>query len=271
MLRIMHPDKYTVNWFKNYEYIQQGLELPAFMGQADIFIYQNYRPKKYSVYDLEYISENILKKDCTKISFPTLHSIAMQFCYDYYEPLNQPTIGAGFPHGHFKFGIKPVTDLFNRLAGNCKDHSHRKEILEYVVEAAMEDSFIKESDINQHTERSVEFLSEKALSSDIPEIYDFVMDTYKSLRLWHNPYHPNGVLLNEMCKNIFEALEIAYKPSQASIELLDGQLKDWIMPILPSVQKQFGMSIGDYCYSKYHPEIGCSKSYIRKYLTSLYL
>lgn len=271
MLRVMHPNEFEVHWFKNYEYIQQGLELPSFMKEADIFIYQNYRPKKYSVYDLDYISDNILKADCLKVSFPTLHSIALQFCHDYYEPNNQRTVGAGFPHGHFKFGIKPISDLFQKIVDNSNDLEYRKKVMEQVIGESMTETFISDDDIVEHANRSFTFLSDKALSSDIPGIHEYVLDNYKRIRLWHNPYHPNGVLLNELCRQVFAVLGIPYRPSKASVELLDQQLRDWVMPILPSVQKKLGLQIGDACLSKYHPQIKCTETYIRAYLTSLYL
>jgi len=100
-LRDMHSEKLDVHWFMNYEFIKNGLELPAFMKSADLFLYQNYRPQEVVMYDLDWISRNILPANCQKVSFPTLHSITLQFCHDYHEPNNTRTQGPDLPHGAF--------------------------------------------------------------------------------------------------------------------------------------------------------------------------
>ena len=54
-LRDMHSKEFDVHWFMNYEFIKNGLELPAFMKSADIFLYQNYRPQEVIMYDLDWL------------------------------------------------------------------------------------------------------------------------------------------------------------------------------------------------------------------------
>jgi len=100
-LKSMHSDELEVHHFMNYEYIKNGLELPVFMNSADLFLYQNYRSQEVSLYDLDWISRNILPAHCQKVSFPTLHSMTLQFCHDFHEPNNVKTEGPDFPHGAF--------------------------------------------------------------------------------------------------------------------------------------------------------------------------
>ena len=270
-LRSMHSESFDVHCFMNYEFISNGLELPYFMKSADLFLYQNYRPKELKLYDLEWISQNILPAHCQKLSFPTLHSITLQFCHDFHEPNNIKTQGPGLPHGAFFYGIKPLADYYVNLV---KDSTNQEERISRIPEAighALSAHFISLSDIEYHKNRSLDFLREKSLQSDILGIFDYVLDNYRSTRLWHNPYHPNGILLSELCRQVFNAIGLPYSPNQSFLSHLDDHLKDWVIPILPSVQSGIGLEIGSYCESKYHPEIDTTEAYLNKYLQCLYV
>lgn len=270
-LRSMHPESFNVHCFMNYEFIKNGLELPAFMKSADLFLYQNYRPKEISLYDLDWIARNILPAHCLKISFPTLHSMPLQFCHDYHEPNNNKTQGPGFPHGEFFFGIKPLADYFVDLVKDSTTKEERILRVPEAVEHALATDFISVSDVGYHKEKSLGFLREKSLKSDTPGIYDYVLDNYRSTRLWHNPNHPNGILLNELCRQVFEAIGLHYNPNPTFLSYIDEYLKDWVIPILPSVQAAIGLEAGSYCESKYHPEIDSTEAYLSKYLRCLYV
>jgi len=270
-LRDMHSEKLDVHWFMNYEFIKNGLELPAFMKSADLFLYQNYRPQEVVMYDLDWISRNILPANCQKVSFPTLHSITLQFCHDYHEPNNSRTQGPDLPHGAFFYGIKPLADYYSGLVQDSKTKEERIGRIPEAVKHALMDKFIPTSDIEYHQKRSLDFLSKKSRQSDTPGIYDYVLDNYRSVRLWHNPYHPNGVLLDELCRQVFDTIGLPYSPSPSFLSDLDDHLKDWVLPILPSVQASIGLNAGTYCESKYHPEINTTEAYLSKYLECLYV
>lgn len=270
-LNRLDPGEWNAHWYQNFEFIQEEKDLPAALKSADIFLYQNYRPKPGTKYDLGFIKSEILNRNCTAISFPTLHSISLQFGHEYYEPNNNRTICPSFPHGQFMYGIKPVADEYCRLSSNVTSLAERTKIAGLVAESAMADSYIPPEMILEQQERSLGFLKEKALSSDIPTIYDFVSQNFADIRLWHNPFHPNGVLLDQMCRLIFECMGIPYTSNDSTVDFLDGLLKDWVMPILPSTQAYYGMAFPDYCYSKYHPDIIDSRSYLSAYLNALYV
>ena len=269
-LRDMHSEDFDVHWFMNYEFIKNGLELPAFMKSADIFLYQNYRPQEVIMYDLDWISRNILPAHCQKVSFPTLHSITLQFCHDYHEPNNSKTQGPDLPHGAFFYGIKPLADYYVDLVKDSETKEDRICRIPEAVSHALTDTFIPLADIEYHKKRSLDFLHEKSLQSNTPGIYDYIVDNYRSVRLWHNPYHPNGILLNELCRQVFEAIGLPYRPGPGFLSHLDNHLKDWVLPILPSVQASIGLNAGTYCESKYHPEISTTEAYLSKYLKCLY-
>lgn len=72
---------------------------------------------------------------------------------------------------------------------------------------------------------------------------------------------------------IFKKLNLIYQEEDKlqNIKDLDLFLKDWEMPIFPSVKKYYHMDFEDNCSSWYHPDIVDSKTYITKYLNDLYL
>jgi hypothetical protein len=269
-LMAMHPEELDVHLFMNYEYIRQGLELPSFMRSADIFLYQNYRPQEVRQYDLDWISENILPAQCLKVSFPTLHSITLQFCHEFHEPNNSKTIGLALPHGAFFYGIKPLADYYLKLVRDIDARECRIERIQEAVGHALTDTFIQSSEIEYHLSRSSDFLREKSLNSDTPGIYAYIMDNYRNIRLWHNPYHPNALLLDELCRQIFAAAGLTYNPTPDFLDHIDDELRDWVMPILPSVQAALGLNVGSFCSSKYHPEVQTAEEYLSKYLLELY-
>lgn len=270
-LMAMHPKELDVHLFMNYEYIRKGLELPSFMRSADIFLYQNYRPQELREYDLDWISENILPAQCLKVSFPTLHSITLQFCHDFHEPNNSKTIGLEFPHGAFFYGIKPLADYYLKLVGEIDVRECRIQRIQEAVSHALTDTFIQSSEIEYHLTRGQDFLREKSLHSDTPDIYAYIMDNYRNTRLWHNPYHPNALLLDELCRQVFNAAGLSYNPSPDFLDHIDDELRDWVMPILPSVQTRLGLNVGSFCSSKYHPEVKTAEEYLSKYLLELYV
>jgi len=268
-LRDMHSDELEVHLFMNYEFIKNGLELPAFIKSADRFLYQNYRPQEVGMYDLDWISRNTLPANCQKVSFPTLHSIALQFCYDYHEPNNSRTQGPDLPHGAFCYGIKPLADYYSGLVQDSKIKEERICRIPEAVKHALADEFMPTSDVEDRQKISLDFLAEKTRQSDAPGIYDYLLDNYRSVRLWHNPYHPNGVLLDELYRQVFDTIGLPYSPSPSFLSDLDDHLKDWVLPILPSVQASIGLNAGTYCESKYHPEINTTEAYLSKYLECL--
>lgn len=270
MLEALHPNTFDIHWYSNFEFMASKRELPQCFKEAELFLYQNYKPKGDSIYDLDQIAQNILPNNCKKISFPTLHSNTLQFCYEFQEPKNKKTISKYFPHGYFKYGIKIISDLFQEISNKNQNIDEKIMASEKTISMAMSDEFIPNSDIQLHRERSLDFVRTKALSSSTPDIYEFIESDYTKRRLWHNPFHPNGILLDELCREIFSKIELEYKPSENDLTMLDNTLKDWVVPILPCVQKKYGMKLESKCESIYHPEIVSTESYIRAYLEKLY-
>lgn len=266
MLNKYFSNEFTVHLFVNYVCIENNIKLPEIMYKCDVFLYQNYSNNK-GEYNLEHIINNVLPSDVIKVSFPTLHRNNLQFPFEYDSVENINTCGKKFPHGEFYYGIINVKNyvLQLKLENLTNDEIKKKTLLK------IDDvDFLNIKDMKIHEEKSLNFLKNKAETSDIPNIYNFVLNNYKKIRLFHNPNHPNGILLNELCKEIFYKLNLHYPSENENIQILDGCLRDWKMPIFNSVMNYYKIdNIDNECCSMYHDDIFDKYSYINKYVDFL--
>jgi hypothetical protein len=267
MLKKYYSHMFLVKCYSNYDFINNKYELPNEIANADIFLFQNYSDRT-DEYDLNTIKK-LLKDDCVKICFPTLHSCRLLFCYETDEP-NNKTRNETFPFGKFFFGISTVRNLVQKY--NTQEIENDKNIIiDEIYDVLMGENAISNEEIEYHQKRSFDFLEKKILTSDIPELFDFIKNNFTKVRLWHNPNHPTGILLNELVSNVFKKMNLNYdQHNEIDINTLDNSLKDWEMPIFPCVKKYHNMNFPDCCSSWFHKDITNTKSYITKYLNELY-
>ena len=271
MLHKYYSDLFIIKHAVNYEFIKQNLPIPDEIKNADIFLYQNYGEKK-NEYDLKNIMDNYLKKDCIKISFPTLHSCPLLFCYDFNDSNNTKTINDKYPFGKFFYGISIIIDLLKTYDYNNCNENEKTIIINEIYKTSQSLDFISNEKIEYYYKRNFEFLENKILTSEMPELFDFIKNNFTKIRLWHNPNHPTGILLNELVKNIFKKLNLKYIDNDEAKNISElNNLNDWVMPIFPAVKKYYNMNFDDDCSSWYHEDIIDTKSYITKYLNELYL
>jgi hypothetical protein len=267
ILKKYYTEDLHIHYFANYEYIRDKKPLPEIFNNCDVFLYQNYEYED-ETYSFKNIINNILPPHSIKISFPTLHRSYLQFCYDYSSPENVNTTCTEKPHGEFFFGIQNIRDVVKKLKNEGLKEDN---IIEQTLEAVSQLDFIKNEQIIEHENKSLEFLKSKALASDIPNIYYFIINNYKSIRLYHNPNHPNGILLNELYKEIFIKMGVNYPNENENIIFLDNCLKDWKMPIFKSISNYYNMNnVDNQCSSFYHADIFDEISYVKKYVSFLY-
>ena len=264
MLNKYYKDIFEIHYFSNYEYIRDNKDIPEIFYKCDIFLYQNYSNEDEK-FCIQNILNNIIPINSIKLSFPTLHRNSLQFCYDVNSPENINTISSLKPHGDFFYGIENIRNIVKTL--NEEGINEYDKVLEKTLEFINKEDFIPNSQIIYHEKSSLDFLKSKALTSDIPNIYNFIINNYKRIRLWHNPNHPNGVLLNELIKEIFLKLGFNYPNEEENILFLDTSLKDWKMPIFKSVCNYYNITnIDNECSSIWHDDIFDDLSYIKKYL-----
>jgi len=266
MLKKYYNHSFDIKHYTNYTYIKEKKTLPEEFRNPDIFIYQNYSEKEDTIYDLKYLLNQILNKDCIKICIPFLQFDAY-FCYDTHDLNNNKTISNKYPHGMFFFGMDIVTNFLKDINLNTID----KDILiNNIINNVTKDDAISSDKILYYYNRSFDYLEKKILNSDVPRLYDFIKTNFTSKRLFHNRNHPTSILFNELIKDIFIILQLKYTPSDKDMEIMDSLLNDWIMPILPSVKIYYNIYFEDKCSSWYHKEIIDTRSHIYNYLNKIY-
>jgi hypothetical protein len=206
MLNKYYPNLFEVKYLSNYEYIQNNESLPICTQSADFFLYQNYANDKSEEYNLDNII-NKLQNTCIKICFPTLHSCHALFGYSSNEPKNAITASNNFPYGKFYYGISAITDILNERDYVNFSDVDKIAFIHEIYEKTQQFDFIKKETMDYHYNRTFDFLKGKILSSDIPELFEFIESHFNKHRLWHNPNHPTGILLNELVKGVFSKIQ----------------------------------------------------------------
>ena len=268
MLEKYYSSLFNVKSFMNFEYIKNNILIPQEFYNTDIFIYQNYSDKPNSEYDLSYILNNILPTSCIKICISFLQFDGI-FCYNENDEQNIKTINSENPFGKFFFGIDLIIHYFKNSHTTIKN---KDDIINETINLLLNDNSISNEKILYNYNRSFEYLEKKILNSDVPELYYFIKENFTKIRLFHNRNHPTGVLLNEQIQLIFSLLQLNYpeRDQEENIIILDNMLNDWVMPILPSVRKYYGIDFPDKCSSWFNKDIVDTKTFIETYVKELY-
>jgi len=270
MLNKYYSDRFNIIHIPNFEIINNNIDISKSLLNCDIFLYQKYSNETNPKYDIDNILNNYIKKHTLKICFPTLHSCPLLFCYDVDEPNNSITISKSHPYGKFYYGISVIIDQLKKYEYKNINETKKTSIINEIFNESQKINFISDEKIKYYYDRNFDFLKKKISTSDVPEIFEFIQNNFTKVRLWHNPNHPTGILLNELVKCIFKKLNLYYDDSLENINVLNNCLNDWVMPIFPSVKKYYNITFEDICSSWYHTEIIDTKTYISKYLNELY-
>lgn len=138
---------------------------------------------------------------------------------------------------------------------------------ENLLDIICSENIIERSLVIENMNKSLEVLRIKIINSDIPSLYNDIVDNYKKIRLFHKKNHPSGFLLKILCYKILEILGYKHNFTTDEDYFLENCLNDWKVPILPCVSRILELSFDTYiCHSKYDPEIVDIKSYVKKYI-----
>lgn len=182
--------------------------------EADLFIYQTVADK-YGEMSTKYIINNLLKKSCQLICFPS--------------------VGFGGYHPDYTEKPNPKTQ-FKRL----------NELLELgftpdqIVEASKRDDFVPLETTLKVLKFTMDINVEKEKENDI-KIVDFIEANWRKHKLFHQPLHPTNYLLKEMLKRtlIYVGLDTDQVETSPVFkkEILDLE----ICRIYPCVHKQLNL------------------------------
>lgn len=249
----------NIFYFQNYIFIKENIELPNKIKEADIFIYQNYADKPDSIYDLNNILST-LKESCVVISIPFLQcDLYFPYCNSQHIK-NKNSISPKFPHGKFFFGIEPIHKL-------CENNDLSTED---IINLSKEINFISTDKIEYYYDRYLDFMDKKILNSDVPELYNFILNNYRTTRLFYNRNHPSYELTVELLKSIFNKLNIEYIETESDKIFLEKSLKDWISPIFPSIVEHYNLEFDtNYCFSLFDENITDIDSYLSSLINEI--
>jgi hypothetical protein len=269
MLNKYYPETYDIHHFINYEYIREKRTLPDEFLDADVFIYQNYSFCDDPTYELSNILTNILNPDCVKICIPFLQCDAL-FCYNPLSPHNSKTISNEFPHGKFFIGVEHIERELDADAG------YKSIIVNNAYRSLVHENAISPEIIKKCYDRNLEYFQNKILESDVPELYEFIVSNFHRVRLFHNRNHPTGILIHELVKGAFRELGLFYpdKDRETNIAVFNYHLNlnDWVMPILPCVQRYHGLEFDcSICSSKYDSTITDLYTFVQRYIDAFYV
>jgi hypothetical protein len=122
----------------------------------------------------------------------------MFFCYGLTEINNKKTISKKYPFGKFFYGISAITNLLEKYDYKNCDENTKNNIIDEIYNKSQSDDFIDIKIIEDYEKKYFNYLEENIKITDTPELYEFIINNFKKVRLWSNPNHPSGILINKI-------------------------------------------------------------------------
>lgn len=171
------------------------------------------------------------------------------------------TITSDKPFGRWFYSVGCLDDL-------C-EHATQADIDRH-IQTVMREDFFTPTELQNHFDRSLETLRRKEEQCDI-KVSDFILDHYQHTLLFYNPQHPTDFVLNHALQEILKHMG---EPPQCCLHLLHQPLKDWYLPILPSVrsylQIQYEEDHVETASTVHYPEIKSTEQFLRQSILDLY-
>jgi hypothetical protein len=232
----LHPktrNVFEVSYISNYEELQNERLSPhhlQLVSECDIFIYQPLN-KEYTKteYDINNI-KHYLKPTCTvfRINY-------YRFRGFWYESTVKPY----HQHGIYKF-LPNSSDigLHNSFANfNSSDKTEIRNKIDAIE--------IHENDFEVYFQKELSKFQELDHKSDVA-MYDFFVNHYKTVPLFHDSFHPNARFFYEVFRQTVQKLfqiELAETDEEFIQQIFE--LTTWSQPILPVVKKLLNMNTED--------------------------
>lgn len=208
-----------INYISNFLNITEDItdEHINFIKNCDIFIYQPFNNLSTSKYSPEYILP--LLKDgviTIKVNYYRFHGFWPDSNYSVYNE-----------HKLFKYSI-----LYN-----CGMHDSFKDLNLYDydnIKNKIDSIELPNYDFSYYLEK----LKELDTNSDV-KMYDYFINNYKNLHLFHDGYHPTNIFIYEIFRQlILKIKNINLKENDFDFINIfkDNELTHWAIPILPIVK-----------------------------------
>ena len=226
------------------------------LATCDLWIHEDIRANNPFGYELsdEYIRSK-LRQGTREIIVPHLFGLGKAF----FPQADYNSKNLSIANGNDKNGMFPYGDM---VIDECvKEGKHKNEIISYLKS----EEVLVRDDVLSNFFLYMNKVKEREGGWDI-KIYDFIMENYKSKKLFYDHEHPTNIIMKKISMDILECLEIKDENISALFKMDIHEI-----PVYPIVKKWLGLewtdeNIRKSKMSKKATEIMNFEEYICEYL-----
>jgi hypothetical protein len=237
------------------------------LQNCDVWIHQDIRtnnPYGYYLSD-EYVRTSV-RGGAKEIIFPNLYSFGKAF---FPQSNLSNTLSGPIKNGEVEWGMFMYSDwVIDQAASEGKT-------VDEILQLVQSDEVLEKEFILKTFNDNMEKIREREPNWDI-KIYDFIMQNYKSKKLFHDLVHPTNVIMKKMALDVLQMLGITITAEleaelEQEPEYQFGHLNQEETPMYPVVKKVLGMEYEEERYIRDGKEgKKCMRmdmeEYVREYL-----
>lgn len=198
-------------------------DLEEALKYCDLFIRQDIR--KENKYSEEFSSRNtdkLIGKDCKVLTIPDLHLLAKMVHPEWCDRSE---------------GGERLLYLFGYPDGNIERWKQEGKSDEMVLHKLLKEEIYSEKEVKENFQFYMSRLQEREKNCDMI-ISDYILNSYKKVKLFYDIGHPTNEPLIELGKRILEKLNL---PENQEDIILNVDLELYETPIYKDVAKYLGM------------------------------
>lgn len=214
-------------------------EIKDRLSRTDLFIHMHLTPASGIVrfsrlapllaqeYQTDTIINELLPKDCVRVSIPNAHfeGYHLEYCR---EPRFLQTVTEQNPVGTFFYGNRSLINLIKKSAPLTS-----KKIAEIIKHLNRGDLY-SSSEIDGSFRRSIGILRQREAICDV-QVADLIVDNFIDRHLFHSVNHPSAFIMNHIVAGILK------KAGLQPMSYVDKEFFNSLqVPIAPCVLKHYG-------------------------------
>lgn len=226
------------------------------LADMDIWIHEDIQSKNVISYEVaDEFLRPLMKENIVEIIIPHLYGLGAAF-FPHAKDGNDKNIA--LLNGAYENGMFPLRD---DVIDKCVDQNMN---IEQICKYVYEDNIISWEYIIENFNFYIEKIREREMSWDI-KILDFILENYKTKKLFYDIGHPTNIILEKVSADILKLLGISDQVST------DEKLDYHEVPIYPWICKVLGMEWKERLIRVNDKAIKCNDymdiaEYIREYI-----
>lgn len=208
---------------KNFlEFKDQTEELDKIFKEIDVYIYQPIKEENF-YYNIKFLKEKLLKKDCILISFPVLYFTG------YWTDYNKNN---GLCNHILPYYNNKIEELIRKYGKNNLDK---------ITKEAKDVNLFSKEEVLNNLNISIKELERRESENNIDiKASHFIMSNYNEFRLFNTVNHPSNKMMWFISNNILTKLGFS-DPYPYEVGSESELLGNYQLPIFPSVIKHLGL------------------------------